>query len=52
MVFKIQWKPFWLATKLYPQNAWAGLQSVRLNFGTIAWAAFLWTMTATGFMYW
>ena len=22
MVSKIQWKPFWLATQLYPQNDW------------------------------
>ena len=24
MVSKIQWKPFWLATQLYPQNDWTG----------------------------
>ena len=24
MVSKIQWKPFWLATQLYPQNEWTG----------------------------
>ena len=26
MVSKIQWKPFWLATQLYPQNDWTGWQ--------------------------
>ena len=29
MLSKIQWKPFWLATQLYPQNDWAG--------GTFVW---------------
>ena len=24
MVSKIQWKPFWLASQLYPQNDWTG----------------------------
>ena len=24
MVSKVQWKPFWLATQLFPQNDWAG----------------------------
>ena len=23
---KVQWKPFWLATQLYPQNDWTGWQ--------------------------
>ena len=32
MVSKIQWKPFWLATQLYPQNDWAGWQ-----FGINPW---------------
>ena len=27
MVCKIQWKPFWLATQLYPQNDWTGWQN-------------------------
>ena len=27
MVSKIQWKPFWLATQLYPQNDWTGWQN-------------------------
>ena len=27
MVSKIQWKPFWLATQLFPQNDWTGLQN-------------------------
>ena len=26
MVPKVQWKPFWLATQLYPQNDWTGWQ--------------------------
>ena len=26
MVSKIQWKPFWLATQLYPRNNWTGWQ--------------------------
>ena len=26
IAFKIQWKPFWRATQLYPQNNWAGWQ--------------------------
>ena len=25
-VSKVQWKPFWLATQLYPQNDWTGWQ--------------------------
>ena len=25
---EVQWKPFWLATQLYPQNVWAGLGSI------------------------
>ena len=28
MVSKIQWKPFWLATQLDPQNDWTGLHMV------------------------
>ena len=27
MVSKIQLKPFWLATQLYPQNDWTGWQN-------------------------
>ena len=27
MVSKIQWKPFWLATQLYPQKDWIGWQN-------------------------
>ena len=27
MVFKITWKPFWLATQLYPQSDWTGRQN-------------------------
>ena len=27
MVSRIQWKPFWLATQLYPQNDWTGWQN-------------------------
>ena len=27
MVSKVQWKPFWLATQLYPQNDWTGWQN-------------------------
>ena len=27
MVSKIQWKPFWLASQLYPQNDWTGWQN-------------------------
>ena len=27
MVSKIQWKPFWLATQLYPPNDWTGWQN-------------------------
>ena len=26
MVSRSQWKPFWLATHLYPQNDWTGWQ--------------------------
>ena len=26
VVSKFQWKPFWLATQLYPQNDWTGWQ--------------------------
>ena len=25
IVSKVQWKPFWLATQLYPQNDWLGV---------------------------
>ena len=39
MVSKIQWKPFWLATQLYPQNDWAGRQ-YRVNYDVFAWAPF------------
>ena len=34
MVSKIQWKPFWLATKIFPQNDWAGWQ-IRVNYDVI-----------------
>ena len=27
MVSKLQWKPFWLASQLYPQNDWTGWQN-------------------------
>ena len=27
IVSKVQWKPFWLATQLYPQNDWTGWQN-------------------------
>ena len=27
MLSRIQWKPFWLATQLYPQNDWTGWQN-------------------------
>ena len=37
MVFKIQWKPFWRATQLYPQSDRAGLQ-VCVNHGVFAQA--------------
>ena len=30
MVSKIQWKPFWLATQLDPQNDWTATQN-RVN---------------------
>ena len=40
VVSKIQWKPFWLATQLYPQNDWTGWQN-RVNYdvqpGAVKW---------------
>ena len=37
MVSKTQWKPFWLANKLYPQNDWLGCNFVwRMCTGPIA----------------
>ena len=36
---RIQWKPFWLATQLYPQNDWAG-QQFRVNYDVCAQASF------------
>ena len=39
MVFKIQWKPFWLAIQLYPQNDWTGWQ-FRVNYDVFAQAQF------------
>ena len=39
MVFKIQWKPFWLATQLYPYNDWTGRQNV-VSYDVIAEAPF------------
>ena len=39
MVSKIQWKPFWLATQLYPQNDWTGWQFlVSIGIGVCALA--------------
>ena len=35
MVTRIQWKPFWLATHLYPQNDWIGSQ-FRVNYDITA----------------
>ena len=31
LVSTIQWKPFWFAMQLYPQNDWAGWQ-IYVNF--------------------
>ena len=35
VVSKFQWKPFWLATQLYPQNDWTGWQ-IRVNYDVFA----------------
>ena len=41
MVSKIQWKPFWLATQLYPQNDWTGWHAQnRVNYDVYAQAQF------------
>ena len=32
MVSKVQWRPFWLATQLYPQKEWTGWQ-FRVSYG-------------------
>ena len=37
MASKYQWKPFWLAAQLYPQNDWTGWQN-RVNYDVFAQA--------------
>ena len=48
MVCKIQWKLFWLATQLCPQNDWTGWQ-FRVNSDVFAQAQFngslFWVLT-------
>ena len=39
MVSKFQWKPFWLATQLYPQNDWSATQN-RVKYDVFAQAPF------------
>ena len=41
MVSKTQWKPFWLATNLYPLNDWAGWH-FRVNYDVFAQAPLHW----------
>ena len=41
IVFKIQWKPFWLATQLYPQHDWTGWQ-FHVYYDVCAQAASWW----------
>ena len=40
IVSEIQWKPFWLATQVYPQNDWTGWQN-GVNYDVCALASII-----------